>query len=106
MIWLRVKSTSPTPHPVAFEPYHQSFFSDAANFTFIDRRLSSYLLAEILDIDGDDLSITITKWLDLGLGLTPMDLKWRVLTGFADVDDESDHASEAERCRVDWALRK
>lgn len=56
---------------------------------------------EVLDTGSDGLAIVITKWLDLGSGLTPMDQKWRFLTGLSNEDDGIDHAGDAERCRLE-----
>ena len=65
------------------------------------RRCKFVFQLEVLDTGSDGLAIVITKWLDLGSGLTPMDPKWRVLTArFPDRENGNDHASEAERCRL------
>ena len=67
------------------------------------RRCNFVFQLEVLDTGSDGLAIVITKWLDLGSGLTPMDPKWRVLTAaVVDGDYGNDHASEAERCRLDF----
>ena len=56
---------------------------------------------EILDTDNDNLAIVITRWLDLGSGLTPLDQNWRFHTlGLG--GNEIDHAGDAERCRLEF----
>lgn len=57
---------------------------------------------EVLDTGSDGLTIVITKWLDLGSGLTPLDQKWRFLTELTREDDRTDHAGDAERCRLEF----
>ena len=67
------------------------------------RRCNFVFQLEVLDTGSDGLAIVITKWLDLGSGLTPTDPKWMVLTAtLVDGYDVNDHASEAERCRLDF----
>lgn len=65
------------------------------------RRKFVYQL-EVLDTGSDGLAIVITKWLDLGSGLTPADQRWRFLTGLTQEDDGIDHAGDAERCRLEF----
>ena len=56
---------------------------------------------EVLDTDNDSLAIVITRWLDLGSGLTPLDQKWRFhALGLG--GNEIDHAGDAERCRLEF----
>ena len=58
---------------------------------------------EVLDTVSDGLAVVITKWLDLGSGLTPMDRKWRVFAAAFQVGhQESEQAGEAEKCMVDF----
>ena len=58
---------------------------------------------EVLDTVSDGLAVVITKWLDLGSGLTPMDPKWRGLAGAFQVGhQESRQAGEAEQCMMDF----
>lgn len=58
---------------------------------------------QVLDTVSDGLAIVITKWLDLGLGLTPMDPKWRILADrFQDGDHQQEQASQAEVCRLEF----
>ena len=58
---------------------------------------------EVFETVSDGLAIVITKWLDLGSGLTPTDPKWRILTAvFQGGDQENEKASEAEKCRMDF----
>ena len=57
---------------------------------------------EVLDTGSDGLAIVITKWLDLGSGLTPLDRKWTLLRELTQEDDGTDHAGDAERCRPDF----
>ena len=59
---------------------------------------------EVLDTGSDGLAIVITKWLDLGSGLTPLDPRWRFHKGLTGLrqDDGIDHARDAERCRVEF----
>ena len=57
---------------------------------------------EILDTGSDGLAIVITKWLDLGSGLTPLDPKWRFHDLLTEEDDGLDYAGDSERCRVDF----
>ena len=71
------------------------------------RRCDFVFQLEVLDTGSDGLAIVITQWLDLGSGLTPMDRKWRVLTAaLVDGYDVKDHASEAERYRLDFEKRE
>ena len=62
----------------------------------------SYQL-QVLDTVSHGLAVVITKWLDLGSGLTPMDPKW---SGFAATslvsDQESEQAGEAENGMMDF----
>ena len=58
---------------------------------------------EISDTVSVCLAIVITKWLDLGSGLTPIDPKWRVLTAAVpDGDNGNEQASEAKKCKMDF----
>ena len=57
---------------------------------------------EVLDTGSDGLAIVITKWLDLGSGLTPLDQRWRFRTELTHEDDGADHAGDAERCRLEF----
>ena len=58
---------------------------------------------QVLDIVSNGLAIVITKWLDLGSGLTPMDPKWRILADtFQGGDQEQGQASQAQKCRMDF----
>ena len=67
------------------------------------RRCEFVFQLEVLDTVSDGLAIVITKWLDLGSGLTTMDPKWRVLTAaIIDGDNGNEQASEAARCRLDF----
>ena len=62
----------------------------------------SYQL-QVLDTVSDGLAIVITKWLDLGSGLTPMDPKWRGFAATSQVGhQESEQAGEAEKCMMDF----
>ena len=62
----------------------------------------SYQL-QVLDTVSDGLAVVITKWLDLGSGLTPTDPKWRGLAAAIQVSDqESEQAGEAEKCMMDF----
>ena len=62
----------------------------------------SYQL-QVLDTVSDGLAIVITKWLDLGSGLTPMDPKWRGFAAAFQVGhQESEQAGEAEKCMMDF----
>ena len=64
------------------------------------RRCKLVYQLEVLDTGSDGLAIVITNWLDLGSGLTPLDQKWRVLMGRTLGDDGTDHAGDAEKCRL------
>ena len=56
---------------------------------------------EILETKSDGLAIIVTKWLNLGSGLTPSDPRWRILTaGISDSQRESIYAREAGDCRM------
>ena len=66
------------------------------------RRCKFVYQLEVLDTDSDGLAIVITKWLDLGSGLTPLDQKWRFLTELTQEDDGTDYAGDAERCRLEF----
>ena len=67
------------------------------------RRCNFVFQLEVSDTVCDSLAIVITKWLDLGSGLTPMDPKWRILaSAFQDGDNRSEQVIEAEKCRVDF----
>ena len=58
---------------------------------------------QVLDTVSDGLAIVITKWLDLGPGLTPMDPKWSILADrFHGGDQEQEQARQAENCRTDF----
>ena len=58
---------------------------------------------EILDTVSDGLAVVITKWLDLGSGLTPMDPKWgRFAAAYKFGRQESGQAGEAEQCMIDF----
>ena len=57
---------------------------------------------EVLDTGSDGLAIVITKWLDLGSGLTPLDQRWRLFTEFPHEDDGANHADDADRCRLEF----
>ena len=58
---------------------------------------------EVLDTVSDGLAVVITKWLDLGSGLTPMDPKWRIFAAAFQVGhQESEEAGEAEQCMMDF----
>ena len=57
---------------------------------------------EVLDTGSDGLAIVITKWLDLGSGLTPLDQRWRFHAGLTHMDDGTDHACDSERCRLEF----
>lgn len=58
---------------------------------------------EVLDTISDGLAIVITKWLDLGSGLTPMDPKWRGFVAPFEVShQESRQPGEAEKCMMDF----
>ena len=58
---------------------------------------------QVLKTVRDGLAIVITKWLDLGSGLTPMDPKWRILADrVRDGDQEQEQASQAKNCRMDF----
>ena len=57
---------------------------------------------EVLDTGSDGLAIVITKWLDLGSGLTPLDQRWRFHAGLTHKDDGIDHAGDSERCRLEF----
>lgn len=58
---------------------------------------------EISDLVGDSLSIVVTKWLDLGSGVTPMDPKWmRLASRFHDGEGRDEEKREAEQCRADF----
>ena len=61
----------------------------------------SYQL-QVLDTVSDGLAVVITKWLDLGSGLTPMDPKWRGFAATFQVDQESEQAGQAEKCMMDF----
>ena len=62
---------------------------------------------EVSDVVSDGLAIVITKWFDLGSGLTPMDRKWRILTHvLQDGDSGNEQASEAEECKLDFEKEK
>ena len=66
------------------------------------RRCKFIYQLEVLDTGSDGLAIVITKWLDLGSGLTPLDQRWRFRTEQTPEDDEADHAGDAERCRLEF----
>ena len=68
----------------------------------ICRRCQLLYQLEVLTAGNDGLAIVITKWLDLGSGLTPLDPKWRFLSEYAPRADGIDHAGDAERCRLDF----
>ena len=68
----------------------------------ICRRCNFEYQLEVLDTGSDGLAIVITKWLDLGSGLTPLDRKWRFLTSLSQENDGTDHVGDAERCRLDY----
>ena len=58
---------------------------------------------EVLDTVSDGLAVVITKWLDLGSGLTPMDPKWRFFAAAFQVGhQEGEQAGEAEKCMMDF----
>ena len=57
---------------------------------------------QVLDIGSDGLAIVITRWLDLGSGLTPLDQKWKLHTNLWLASDRTDRAGDAERCRLDF----
>lgn len=54
---------------------------------------------EIKDFGGEGLALVVTKWLDLGSGLTPMDTRWRVHIG-RDRDAEIGALGEAGDVRM------
>lgn len=67
------------------------------------RRCNFNFQLEVLDTVSDGLAIVITKWLDLGSGLTPMDPKWRILaSAFQDGENRNEQVSEAEKCKTDF----
>ena len=66
------------------------------------RRCKFEYQLEVLDTGSDGLAIVITRWLDLGSGLTPSDPKWRFHTESVGQDDGIDHAGNAERCRLEF----
>ncbi len=71
----------------------------------ICRRCKFVYQLEVLDTCSDGLAIVITKWLDLGSGLTPLDPKWRFHTDLRPSlrqDDGIDHARDSERCRLEF----
>ena len=68
----------------------------------ICRRCQFVYQLEVLDTDNDGLAIVITKWLDLGSGLTPLDQNWRFLTGLTQENDGIDRTGDVERCRLDF----
>ena len=68
----------------------------------ICRRCKLVYQLEVLDTGSDDLAILVTKWLDLGSGLTPLDQKWRSLTGLTQEGEGTDYAGDAERCRLEF----
>lgn len=72
----------------------------------ICRRCKFVYQLEVLDTGSDGLAIIITKWLDLGSGLTPLDQRWRFLTDLTQEDDETDYAGDAERCRLEFEREK
>ena len=45
---------------------------------------------------------SITEWLDLGSGLTPLHQKWRFLAELTYEDGGTDQAGGAERCRLEF----
>ena len=58
---------------------------------------------EVLDTVSDGLAVVITKWLDLGSGLTPMDPKWRVFAAAFLVGHQGiEQAAETEKCMMDF----
>ena len=57
---------------------------------------------QVLDTGSDGLAIVITEWLDLGSGLTPLDQKWSLHTEPWLAGDATDHAGDAERCRLEF----
>lgn len=68
----------------------------------ICRRCKLVYQLEVLDTGSDGLAIVTTNWLDLGSGLTPLDQRWRFLTELTQEDDGTDHAGDAERCRLEF----
>ncbi|MCJ1397761.1 hypothetical protein MMC11_000957 [Xylographa trunciseda] len=66
------------------------------------RRCRFVFLLEVLETVSDGLAIVITKWLDLGSGLTPTDPKWQNLTSaFQNGDNGNGQAREAEKSKSD-----
>ena len=57
---------------------------------------------QVLDTGSDGLAIVITRWLDLGSGLTPLDQKWKLHTNPWLASDRTDRAGDAERCRLEF----
>lgn len=67
------------------------------------RRCNFVFQLEVSDTVNDGLAIVVTKWLDLGSGLTPMDPKWRILaSAFQNGDNRNEQVREAEQCRRDF----
>ena len=64
------------------------------------RRCKFVYQLEVLNTGSNGPAIVITKWLDLGSGLTPLDPKWKFHTELTQENDGADHASDAESCRL------